>query len=1052
MRKSLNHLVIRLVPAAILLLPYAVVRAAGKDSTAVPAPAVVERKAGEGHRARAEAGDALAQAMLADALYHGVPSDDAFAEAALWAEKSAAGGCPVGTAILADMFRTGKGRPCDDKKAEELAEASREPLLAGTKTANAVWLRWAALSPPRKTKRLYLLGSLEGNASHWARNLPLMRRAIEMGDDQAAVEWAERFYAWEDWGSGEADEVKVIGILHRASAEGNPAAMHMLGDMYALGILIPVDEAQAEKYYAEAAALGWNPSRLALARLVAKRYNGFWQQVVLRKLQEDSITPKNSVLAAEWFHELECGRNLPRSSGDAERWLALLEPAEAAIAIAKVIKTASNNGTAPATHTAKELDALLLRMERSSPPAQAYRLIHDAGLFARETDGGKWYLCAAMAGLPRAMTDVANQYAEGYLRSQNTTEAGNWHRKAAATGDQHANCMAALYWLKLGDSAEAERLFHVAASKGDGLAWEHLGDICLEGKEASKRSAEAATYYRKAAESGRFAAAGKLLALLESKKAKPVDTKEIARWNAAIDEALADETANSRIYILTHTARSIATGSHGDKKAALPWWIRAVEAGDISSARILLLASEPVDAKAKAKAFEAVKASAEAGDEYDMYILGDAYETGNGVKANAKEATRWYEAAAEKGDLFSLEIIGDRYLKGEGVPQNISTALKWYKAAIRKGSTATMASLGHLYSNGKHLRPDGAAAVKWFETAAAFGDGFSMYNLCILYLSGEIVPKDYVEAYVWANAAAAGDDDEIRERAMKLRKALEKMVNPAKIQEAQERTQVFFQLMKESKAWLRKRVEARMPVITSFEDPLSSVLAGDDEEAVTREPDERVVTPGGEAPFIGSATAWAVSSGGHLITAAHAVKDAKEIIVTGHDGREQGAHLLKLDAVNDIALLKIDGKTRPLELRPKVLMGESVATVGFPNAYMQGSSAKVTEGIVSSLSGPGDDPRLLQISVPVQPGNSGGPLLDRNGAVVGMIQARLSDSAALRQSGAIPQVVNYAQKISLIQTLLEGVEVSEAVNKEGKMELPEMVEKTRPSIYLLQIR
>ncbi|MCW1912038.1 trypsin-like peptidase domain-containing protein [Luteolibacter sp. GHJ8] len=1065
MRAMVNDVPARLMVMLGLLIPYGVMRAQ-EDGTAGSGVAVggltteVRTKAGEEHRAKAEAGDALAQAMLADALYYGLPSDAAFAEAAQWAEKSAAGGCPIGTAILADMFRTGKGRAHDEKKAEELAEASREPLLAGTDSANAVWLRWAALSPPRETEGLYFVGSLEGNAKHLGRNLPLMRRAIAAGDVQAAVEWAERIYKWKDWGSGREDEKKVIEVLQRAWKEGHPAATHMLGDMYAFGILIPMDEAKAETFYIEAAAAGWNPSRLALAKVVSSRYKGFVREALLRKLQEDSRSPKDSALAASWFHALESGQGLQRNPGDAARWLEMLPPPEAAIALAKVIKTACNSAKVGPTHSAAELDALFEKMEMSSPPPQAYRLIQDAGLFARETDGNKWYLRAAKGGIASAMLDVARQYAEGYGRTKSATEAGNWYRKAAATGDPHANLMAGRYWLDQGDVEEAERLFRVAASQGDGLAWEHLGDICLEGKAASKRVAEAAGCYRKAAETGGFAAAGKLVVLLESKKAKPIDAQEMARWNAAIDEALAEEDSRSRIYILTNTARKIGNGPHGDKKAAMRWWIRAAEAGDTSSARLVLLVEEPVEAKAKAKAFEVLKTSAEAGDSYDMYMVARAYEVGNGTKASAKEATRWYEAAAEKGDYFSLQLIGDRYLKGEGVPKDLTKAIKWYKTAIREGSTTTMATMGHLYSDGKHLRPDGEEAVKWFETAAAFGDGFSMYNLCILYLSGDIVPKDYVEAYVWANAAAAGDDDAIREKAIKLRKALEEVVSPESVQKAQERTQQFFVIVKESKAWLTKRIQAGKPVILSFDEPLNfhfaKVDVEDEEPAPEARPgpdrNEATKESAGEGRVIGSATAWAVSAEGHLMTAAHAVKGATMVTVTAADGTKQVASILKTDVRNDLALLKIEGKTRPLMLRPKVLMGESVATIGFPNSSLQGSAAKVTEGIVSSLSGPEDDPRLLQISVPVQPGNSGGPLLDRSGAVVGMIQARLSDAATFEQSGSIPQVVNYAQKISLIQTLLEGIEVPDAVTKGDKLELPDMVEKARPSVYLLEIR
>jgi S1-C subfamily serine protease len=88
---------------------------------------------------------------------------------------------------------------------------------------------------------------------------------------------------------------------------------------------------------------------------------------------------------------------------------------------------------------------------------------------------------------------------------------------------------------------------------------------------------------------------------------------------------------------------------------------------------------------------------------------------------------------------------------------------------------------------------------------------------------------------------------------------------------------------------------------------------------------------------------------------------------------------------------------------------------------MQGVEPKYTDGKISSLSGMRDDPSEYQISVPVQPGNSGGPLCDINGEVVGIVVARLSDVAALRESGAVPQNVNYAVKAKHALQLLQHV-------------------------------
>ena len=98
-----------------------------------------------------------------------------------------------------------------------------------------------------------------------------------------------------------------------------------------------------------------------------------------------------------------------------------------------------------------------------------------------------------------------------------------------------------------------------------------------------------------------------------------------------------------------------------------------------------------------------------------------------------------------------------------------------------------------------------------------------------------------------------------------------------------------------------------------------------------------------------------------------------------------------------------------------------VATVGSPNLGLQGFAPKLAKGEIASLSGASDDARYFQISVPVQPGNSGGALVDEHGNVVGIVSAKLSARVALAESGALPENVNYAVKSSFLLSFLESV-------------------------------
>jgi S1-C subfamily serine protease len=121
--------------------------------------------------------------------------------------------------------------------------------------------------------------------------------------------------------------------------------------------------------------------------------------------------------------------------------------------------------------------------------------------------------------------------------------------------------------------------------------------------------------------------------------------------------------------------------------------------------------------------------------------------------------------------------------------------------------------------------------------------------------------------------------------------------------------------------------------------------------------------------------------------------------------------------------VKADGRFSPLPIvvSRTVNLGGTVATVGFPDIGLQSFSPKLAKGEIASLSGAQDDARYFQISVPVQPGNSGGALVDGHGNVVGIVSAKLDAATALASSGALPENVNYAVKSSFLLSFLESV-------------------------------
>ena len=153
---------------------------------------------------------------------------------------------------------------------------------------------------------------------------------------------------------------------------------------------------------------------------------------------------------------------------------------------------------------------------------------------------------------------------------------------------------------------------------------------------------------------------------------------------------------------------------------------------------------------------------------------------------------------------------------------------------------------------------------------------------------------------------------------------------------------------------------------------------------------------------LSTGTGFFISAEGHLLTSHHLIANGRRIEVRTQKGNFP-AELIKADPGNDLALLRIKTESTPLRLSalPSARLGQSVFTLGYPNPAVQGIKLKFTEGRISSLTGVKDDPRMMQISVPVQPGNSGGALVNETGQVVGMITVRLDDLEDVQTHGQL---------------------------------------------------
>lgn len=172
----------------------------------------------------------------------------------------------------------------------------------------------------------------------------------------------------------------------------------------------------------------------------------------------------------------------------------------------------------------------------------------------------------------------------------------------------------------------------------------------------------------------------------------------------------------------------------------------------------------------------------------------------------------------------------------------------------------------------------------------------------------------------------------------------------------------------------------------------------------------------------GNATAIMIDTKGYLITNYHVVEDSDEIAVVDpqNKNRDLKAEVLIKDKTNDLVILKItDENYTPSDSQVGFSFGSGIKnvgaevfTLGYPMALDNlGNEVKFADGSISSKTGYNDEINIYQISVPTQPGNSGGPLFDKDGQLIGIINSKIVDQTV--------ENVSYAIKISYVKSLIE---------------------------------
>jgi S1-C subfamily serine protease len=259
--------------------------------------------------------------------------------------------------------------------------------------------------------------------------------------------------------------------------------------------------------------------------------------------------------------------------------------------------------------------------------------------------------------------------------------------------------------------------------------------------------------------------------------------------------------------------------------------------------------------------------------------------------------------------------------------------------------------------------------------------------------------------------------------------------------------------------WVMAMKDMNSDYYISFEQGVMNVYNSDKEKNVylkmfpfsTNNPGSDNNLPSG---IVSSGTGFAISKDGYIVTNHHVIDEAKNIKVRGISGnftKSYNAKVIADDPNSDLAILKIsDPAFTTLGIIPYTIssstsdVGTSVYVLGFPLLASMGDEVKLTNGIISSKSGYKGDISTYQVSVPVQPGNSGGPLFDIKGNIIGIINAKHKEA----------ENASYAIKSAYLKSLIESLNQApklQSVNTLSSKSLTEQVKVVKKYTYIVEI-
>jgi TPR repeat protein len=452
--------------------------------------------------------------------------------------------------------------------------------------------------------------------------------------------------------------------------------------------------------------------------------------------------------------------------------------------------------------------------------------------------------------------------------------------------------------------------------------------------------------------------------------------KSATQGNAKAQFALAADYAEGR-------------GVAKDLAKAIEWYQKSADQNnpDAQFWLALMYLSDEKAGKDVVKAEALLQQAADNGSDIAITFLGSGYQGfGPHFKKDLAKEVSLYRKHAERGNANAQVALGEMYIRGTGVPKDSEIGLGWFRKAADQGNSTAELIMGTFYRNGLGVPKDAAKAFGWLNKAAAQGESKAQIALGSMYFSGEGTPEDKVLAYAWSNVAAAGSPG--LAEAANYRDAIESSLSKDELSEAQ----------RISSTWKVGQLQNR-----------EERTANQVKPAIT-----------GSLAKVGTGTLFVVNKSGQAITNHHVAGGCTELRV---QGREGVARPVADDKVNDLALVQVQGGitdfARIASDPGKLRQGDDIVVFGYPLNTVLSSGGNLTPGVISALTGLGNNTHQIQITAPIQPGSSGSPVLNRTGDVVGVVSMKLSDAKMVKATGQVGQNINFAVSGQTLKTFLD---------------------------------